>query len=79
MIKMRALRQFSHTIYGTVSEGDVFESAEVYVDQFIETGLAVRVDAPKPAPVTEEQIQESAARVITSEQVPAPKQRRRRK
>lgn len=66
MIKMRALRQFSHTIYGTVSDGDVFESAEVYVDQFIETGLAERVEAPAPEP-----------QPITS--TPQPKQRRRRK
>lgn len=50
MVKMRALRQFSHTVYGNVGAGDVFECDDGYALQFIGYGLAVRV-APHSQPV----------------------------
>lgn len=73
MIKMRALRQFSHTVYGNVGAGDVFDCDDGYALQFVGYGLAVRVAPPQvaPAPVPE------ISKTITSEQ--KPRRGRRRK
>lgn len=74
MVKMRALRQFSHTVYGNVGAGDVFECDDGYALQFVEYKLAVIVAphqvAPVSAPVPE------ASKTITSNQ---PRRGRRRK
>ena len=49
MVKVRALKTFSSTVWGNVSSGDVFEVDEGYVKDLEAQGAAVRVDAPKPA------------------------------
>lgn len=56
MVKMRALRQFSHTVYGNVGAGDVFECDDGYALQFVEHRLAAIVSPPQvaPAPTTPE-------------------------
>lgn len=59
MIKVRALKQFSSTVWGGVSPGDVFDMADGYLADMIRMGMVERVgDAPaavvvhaEPAPV----------------------------
>ena len=57
MIKMRALRPFTSTVHGNLSQGDVFMVSPGYADQFEQHGMASRIvsaPAPKaPAPKNE--------------------------
>lgn len=48
MVKMRCLRAHTGTVWGTVSDGDVFEVVEGYVKQLIDNGLAERVAPSEP-------------------------------
>ena len=50
MVKMRALKQFTHTTYGTQSQGDVFDVAPHHVAGFQEWKLAVPAGKPVKAP-----------------------------
>lgn len=51
-MRLRATRQFTSTIFGTVSEGDVFETNDGYAAHLAEHGLAVPLeDAPAETPV----------------------------
>lgn len=53
MAKVRALKSFTSTIWGTVDAGQVFNMDEGYVKSFVDGGMVEPVVPEKPAaPVT---------------------------
>lgn len=60
MVKMRALRAHSSTLWGSPVDGEVFDVPEGYVKEIEDSGLAKRVSAPVAVEPVHEVIKEAA-------------------